>query len=622
MIAGLTAASMLFADVAPALAQAENPAPAQAPAPPPAAPAPQPQNPAPANGSRTATYTLQECRTIDDQDVRIRVRELTETVLKREIGLVDYTTLVDKYWRDVNMSQRIDAEIDEAIRLARAETNIVDRAYSTVSRATAEKTAIAVAERAYGSDGFKSALGDLAQGVARDFGSQIESSAARVAPPVIACVQSALQNRYGGAVASTFARETEANVRINAETSSAKIGSTDLLIEGSGTVAGIVLIVTRRVIAQIVTNLGRRVAGLIASRIVSTFTGLVGLALIVRDLYEASEGVFPLIAERMKSDEAKDMIKAEIVKSISADLSQQLSSIAEETADRIYNLWLDFKTKYSTLLSLAEENATFADFLKNRKIEQIARLGDIVSLLLSQEGKPGVFRRAEDGSLGRALLDLDENGVVIAIDTKSLDTALAWSRLAKNRLQRVVDLGLPRLMAPADITEQQLATLLDIDDRNAAIRVAGLERGARDAILSLPSQQGKDLSRRLTQDQLTALAVYYTLLQPIARDRLMRSVVENPSVMLDITSPSIQNSILRSQDQLGALNILLRDNTALSLANISNDFALVRDGQVHYRVFLQRYWIAIAIMLMLLLLVVIWLKRLLFGRPVVIQQNR
>jgi hypothetical protein len=591
VVAALAAGSVLFADIAPALAQAANPA-----------------------APRTPTVTIQECRNLTDTDVRARIKELTEGVLSREIGQVNYAAFVDKYWRDIRMSDRIDTEIDEAIRAARAETTILDRAYSTVSRETAEKTAIAVAERAYGSDGFKNALSDLAQGVARDFGAQIEGASARVAGPVIACVQSALQSRYGGAVAQTFAQETEGNINVNAQTNSARIGQGDLIIEGSGTIAGVVLIVSRRIIAQMVTNVGRRVAGLIASRIISTFTGLVGLALIVHDLYEASEGVFPLIAERMKAAESKDLIKAEITKSISTDLGQQLTSIAEETADRIYSFWLDFKTKYATLLGLSEKNAAFADFLKNRKLDQLGRLGEIVSLVLGQEGETGVFKRTEDGSLGRSLLELDDNGVAIAVDVKSLDIALGWARLAKRRIQRVVDLGLARIMSPSDITEQQLGHLLDIDDRNAAIRVAGLDRGARDAILSLPAQSGRELARRLSQDQLTALAVYYTRLQPTASARFMRAVQENPGVMENLTSPNVQNAILRSQDQLGALNMLLRERSAFSFANIFGDLQMVRDGQVHYRVFLERYWIALVVLLVFSLLVLIWLKRALFGR--------
>src|SRR5690349_7032716 len=105
---------MLLAEIGPAVAQAQNPPPAT-------------------NGARAPAVTIQECRSINDSDVRQRVRELTETVLRREVGQIDYANLVDKHWRDVNMNSRIDAEVDEAIRLARAQTNIVERAYSTVS---------------------------------------------------------------------------------------------------------------------------------------------------------------------------------------------------------------------------------------------------------------------------------------------------------------------------------------------------------------------------------------------------------------------------------------------------------------------------------------------------------
>src|SRR5262245_30530731 len=66
----------------------------QAPAPPPAAPTP---------AARQPIVTIQECRDINDADVRVRVRELTENVLKREVGQVDYASLVEKHWRAVNM---------------------------------------------------------------------------------------------------------------------------------------------------------------------------------------------------------------------------------------------------------------------------------------------------------------------------------------------------------------------------------------------------------------------------------------------------------------------------------------------------------------------------------------
>ncbi len=386
LASSLTAGSFLLAQFSPLLAQTNAAAPG-------------------------STVTIEECQNLNDPDVRAQIRKLTESALARELGEVDYAALVDKHWRDVKMSERLDTEIDDAIRIVRADTNILDRAYSTVSREQAEKTAVAVAERAYGSEGFKAAMADLARGVGADFGVRIEGSAAKVAGPVIACVRTALQSRYGGAVAQVFARETEGNLNVTTKTGSAKIDTGDLLLQNTGTISGIVLIVSRRIIARMVATIGRRVAGLVASRIISTFTGLVGLALIARDVYEANEGVFPLIAERMKSDEAKDLIKEELTKSIQTDLRQQVGVIAEETTERIYSFWQEFKQKYNVLLSLAEKHAEFAEFLKNRTVDQLGRLGRLVGYLLGEEQEAGVLKRARDGSLGRALLDLDDNGV-------------------------------------------------------------------------------------------------------------------------------------------------------------------------------------------------------------------
>lgn len=588
--ASLTAGSFLLAQFSPLLAQTNAEAPG-------------------------SNVTIQECQNLNDTEVRAQIRKLTESALSRELGQVDYTALVGKHWRDVKMSERLDAEIDEAIRIVRADTNILDRAYSTVSRETAEKTAIAVAERAYGSEGFRAAMADLARGVGADFGARIEGSAAKVAGPVIACVRTALQSRYGSAVAQVFARETEGNLNVTTATGAAKIDAGDLLLQNTGTISGIILIVSRRIIARMVATIGRRVAGLVASRIISTFTGLFGLALIAHDVYEANEGVFPLIAERMKSDEAKDLIKEELTKSIQTDLGQQVGAIAEETAERIYSFWQEFKQKYNVLLSLAERHADFAEFLKNRTVDQLGRLGRLAGFLLGEEQEAGVLKRTRDGSLGRALLDLDDTGVAVAIEMKSLDKALAWAELAGTRLRKAVEYGLPRIIPPGEINSKQLSTLLDFDNRAAAQRIAQLERSARDALLSLPAQTLKDLARRLSERELAALAAYQNRLEPRAAGSVLRQVAEDPGVMRTLGKASIQSAILESRDQLSAVTMLLRENATLSFTNIGQDLSIVRSGEVNYRVFVERYWSALLIIALLVLLLLVLLKRILFGRP-------
>ena len=560
------------------------------------------------------SVTIDQCRDLSDPAVRTQLRALTETALAKEMGQLNYAELVDKYWREVKMDERLDREIDEAIRIERANTNVLNRAYSTISKETAEKTAIAVAERAYGSDGFKAALADLAQGVGTEFGSRIEKSSERISGPVIACVRTALQSRYGTAVAEVFSRETQDNLDIRTQVGATKIESSDLLLKNIGTISGIVLIVSRRVIARMVASIGRRIAGLVASRIISTFTGLIGLALIARDIYEASEGVFPLIAERMKSGEAKDLIKQELTKSIETDLGQQVGAIAEETTERIYSFWQDFKAKYNVLLGLAEKSPDFAQFLRERTVNELGRLGRIVSLLIDTEGEAGVLKRTNNGTLRRALLDLDDDGVGLAVETKSLDRALAWAKLAGNRLDKAIQYGLPQVIAPDQINQQQLNALLSFDSRQAAHRLATLDRAAREALLSLPPDTLRSLSQRLTENELAAFAAYQERLNGPAGARLLREVASDPSLMKTLSKPSIQEAISASRDQLSALSMLLRDNAALNISNITNDFALVREGEVNYWIFVERYWAGLAILLLLGLLILSALRRLIFGR--------
>lgn len=389
-----------------------------------------------------AAVTIDECRALSDADVHNRIQELASTNLKVELSAIDFPALVNTYWTKADVATRLDREVDLAIEAARADSSWVDRAYSTVSSTAAGRYAAAVADKTYNSQGFKAALDELATGVAKDAGAQIVAATAKVSNPIVTCVQTALQSKYGGAIAQVFAQESQRNLEARAGQPAVKIGTGDLVINNAASISGIVLIVTRRILASVVENIGSRIAGVVASRIVSSVAGLIGLALIAKDIYEAGEGVFPIISDHMKSDETKTLIKDEIGKSIQTDITQQTSNIAQETADRIYSVWLDFKNKYELLLSLSEKNSDFAEVLKDTRFDQLTRLGQIVEILNASEGENRIFERAADGSLKKALLDLDDAGLAIAADRKSLKEALQWMAIAGQDLPRVVDTGI------------------------------------------------------------------------------------------------------------------------------------------------------------------------------------
>ena len=567
--------------------------------------------------------TVDECRNITDTDVRDRIRELAATSLKAELTAIDYAALVNAYWTKADLDARLNREIDDAIASIRADTSWADRAYSTVSQSSATRYATAVADKVYNSQGFKDALNDLATSVAKDAGARIEKATQSISNPVIACVQTALQSRYGGAIAAVFAQESQRDLDAKAEQPAVKIDTSDLVANNAASISGMILVVTRRVIGKVVQSVGTRIAGVVASRIVSSVAGLVGLALIAKDIYDAGDGVFPIISERMKSDETKALIKDEIGKSIQTDIGQQVESIAQETSERIYSAWLDFKQKYNRLLGLSEKQPVFAEFLKDRRLDQLGKLAQIVDILYGAEGEEKLLDRVRNGSLNKALLDLSDAGLVIAEEQKSIDKALRWTAIAGRDLGRVVDLGIYRWLPVEGLTSENLQKILAINDKIAISRIANLSPEGRDFVLSLPGDQVREFARRLNDRQLAAFADYERNLDPQAARRLLRAVTDDPSVMSDLTAEGLRDAILKSRDQLAALNMIIHEDASLTnlfdYTRILKDAELVKNGVVSFRVFWERYWMSVLLGAFLLLVVLSWLRRLLFGsRPQIV----
>lgn len=232
------------------------------------------------------------------------------------------------------------------------------------------------------------------------------------------------------------------------------------------------------------------------------------------------------------------------------------------------------------------------------------------------------MQRVANGSLNKALLDLSDAGLVIAEEQKSIEKALRWTAVAGKDLPRVVDLGVYRWLPVEGLTPENLQKILAINDRIAVTRIANLDPQARDFILSLPGDQMRDLARRLNDRQLAAFADYERNLEPTAARRLLRAVVEDPTVMMELTAEGLRDAILKSRDQLAALNMIIHEDASLTslfdYTRIFRDAQLVQNGVVSFRVFWERYWAAVLLGGFLLLVVLSWLRRLLFGRPQII----
>jgi hypothetical protein len=99
---------------------------------------------------------------------------------------------------------------------------------------------------------------------------------------------------------------------------------------------------------------------------------------------------------------------------------------------------------------------------------------------------------------------------------------------------------------------------------------------------------------------------------------VLREVTTNPEAAQVLAKPTVEKAIIASRDQLSAVDMLLRRDLLFNFARIDDDFNLVRDGQVDFRIFLERYWLTVLLIAFGGLLILTILRRMLFGRPTTI----
>jgi len=549
-----------------------------------------------------------ECRQLKDENIRAATQSITEKRLTAELSGLNYAALVQEYWQETNVERKIDEQIDTAIKEVRADTNWLGRAYSTVSKEKAEELAVTVANKTYDSTAFRNAMSDLTTAMGTQIGARLEKAAAEASGPAVSCMRLALEARYGSAISQAFVRQTEQTLNLAAQSGTPSVSWGDLAFEGREAIGGILLVMSRRLIARMVTQMGRRLAGAIATRIVSSFTGLIGLALIVKDVIDAGKGVFPLIEERMKSSESKKLIKTEIAESISSYVNENVERISNETAENMFAMWQAFQKRYDLLLSLADTKEQFAEFLRNRSRDEVSRLGELVELIVQQEGEIAVFRRLDNGSLKTSMEQLTSAGVEIARETRSLDGAIAWSKLAGKQTDDVLKFGVHRRIRPEQISRVELDRLLSVDDKTAVYRLAALPRAALSKLLALPTSQIRSLARRLARDELLALSRYQTDLSDASSRTLLESIARDPEQMEKLAQPHLQDSVLSSVDEEAAIDMLVNRGQNFSLFRMINDFEKVTSSRVQPRVFIEAYpWTLFAVLaIMMIFVLLIW----------------
>ena len=289
------------------------------------------------------------------------------------------------------LDQIVDKRVDLAVEEVRQETSWANLLQSLANQQKAQELATAVAERVYRSDAMKAALEELAAGVGNEVGKQMEFASQDAAEPALACLKAFVGARYGATAARAVVGDAGKDIALDPSKGAAEISPGAVLRESSGGIAGAAVLLMRRQLANMASRVGQRLVGSVLARLVSVVAGGVGLVLIAKDIWDLRNGVLPIIATEMKSKENKDKVQEELAQAPSPSRSPATSQeIGAATADRVIEIWRDFRSAHAEALGLAERNAKFKAFLDSLTPAALPRLDEVVALVLAgrRRGRP------------------------------------------------------------------------------------------------------------------------------------------------------------------------------------------------------------------------------------------
>ncbi len=549
------------------------------------------------------------CQTTNEADFRKAVLDITSATLTRGTSTIDYRAAVADEWRRLDVGRTIDAEVDKAFETVRDEQSWGSLIESLGSENKARELTTALTERVYRSPAMQAAIENLATGVGRGIGSRIEIATSDAAGPAIECMKAFLGPRYGSTVAGVVTGTAGKEFEVGTETAGGDVTAGGVLNQTAGGITGAAILVMRRQLGTMAGRLGQRLVGSVLSRLVSVVAGGVGLVLIAKDVWDLRYGVLPIIANELKSTESKDKVQEELATSISDQIRDHVTEIAEHASDRIVQIWKEYRAAHAIVLDLAERQEDFRRFLDRVRPEVLPRIDEVTALLLPSEGEAGVMRRLSDGTLDLAVNKLPEPAMEIARQTRSLETALAWSAVAGARIDKVLEFEVFQRAKPGDFTTQSLDRVVSLEDPVAIKRLVAIPPATRDVLFDLDPKVLTSAARGLNEAELTNFAGYLISLPPQTRQRLLDHVASEPAALKSLSRPRVRDAVLASKDQGAALDIILRSDSGDTAAALQNDVRLAWEGQINPELLWHRHPILVVLTGLSSLILLLLLRR-------------
>ena len=577
-----------------------------------------------AKAPERAASAGQLCQDQTISGFRGEVQKITETAITRGLSNVSYKALVLDGWRKNDLDKIINNEVDNAVAEVADESSWKDLVKSLAYKEKAKELAINVAERVYRSENVTKSLDSLSQGVGVAIGKRIELATLDAAAPTMRCVRAFLGNRYGQTVADIVSADTGKEFDVDPRALQADVGKGDVLVSGSGVIAGTVILMVRRTVSQMARRVGQRVVGAVLGRLVSVVAGGVGLVLIAKDIWDMRNGVLPIIAAEMKSNASNEKIREELVSVLKSQLGDQAKILSAHTADKVVAIWQEFRRVHAKVVELSLKHEGFKSFLDTVNRGDMPRLDRVAAIILANEGEAGILKRLDNGTLNEAVKKFDNDALQIAEDTNSLEQSFGWLKLTGAKLKPILEYDIHRRAKHTDFTPSGLAKTMALNDRLAITRLTDLTREARTPLFELDGEKLKKLAREFNTAELETLSRYLTGLKPAAKSRIINAVAFNPVQFRKISSTAIREAILTSEDQQAAVNLMLRTSSMMDLPNIPKDIQLAFDGRINPRLVWEKHTLPVIIIgfIGFIFFAIFW--RLIFGRrsKVIIKQGQ
>ena len=522
-------------------------------------------------------YTFQECDQIEEARLRDELNEITQSIFEPEEILLKTVAIVEREWDELGLDATVDLAVDAAIEEVRSESDWWERIKSNWSAETTVELTEKVATYAFGSETFVAAFNQLSENIADELVTEIRIMTAQSASSALHCVQAFIGDSFSQTMAAVLEEHIQEKIDeiiVDPDPENATI--LDIVELHPELLSGVAVIIGTQLAKRFAAKMAQNIAGKVIVRLLGKLATsaiplvgwIVGGGLIIWDIVKAGEGAFPQIRSILQGDETKAELRNHIANQVHEELQAELnlSELARTVSNDVYSQWQEFRSKYVRVLQLAESNTRFKAILDNTAVPEVKKLANFVAAVEAKVGLEGLQSLLDKGQFERLLalpvevLEMLELGV-------DPDGVIAWADLAGSLTVQLVETELYRVASPSDFRDRaDLARVLELNDSELIHKAMLLDRGERDAVLALPTQQIEQVLGMLSPEELSWLAkAYLTRLEAQERNVLVDRVLREPHLITELGVELIQVALLESQDFEETLDYITRKSEAKSM---------------------------------------------------------